>query len=326
MTSNLGFTCLTQDRRFANVTVLLFAPQHNTRALLVSALRGVGIENIRPVSNVTDADACIVDQQFDLLIAEVTNVNRDVLQFVRSVRRGKLGNDPFLPVVLTTWAPQSDLVQEMLGCGADNVISRPFSNVQLGERVDAIVRGRRHFVATGGYIGPDRRAGNGRHASDGAIEVPNALRAKVNGDHGSLADPEAVRSAMMALRADRIRRDALQIAALAGSIRQDFEAAGNSGKARQGLARLFQFANSLRKCVAKTEHAYLEHLCVAVTKVAENIRKAGASPAARDFALLEETAAALRLTVVADNSGVGAAKPARESGAREPMVEYKLSA
>jgi hypothetical protein len=58
---------------------------------------------------------------------------------------------------------------------------KPFPPWQLIERIDCSANRRKPFVVTSERIGPDRRNDSGRESEIPLINVPNTLRAKVQG-------------------------------------------------------------------------------------------------------------------------------------------------
>lgn len=91
-----------------------------------------------------------------------------------------------MPVIVTTWEADQDLVEKVADCGADALLVKPFAPKQLIERIEFLANRRKKFVVTSGYVGPDRRKDQTRESPIPLIDVPNTLRAKVQGESVNL--------------------------------------------------------------------------------------------------------------------------------------------
>src|SRR3546814_3917356 len=61
----------------------------------------------------------------------------DACEVLHAVRHNKLGKNPFVPVILTSWRPQPDLVRRVVDSGADDFLVKPLSPGKLLQRVEA---------------------------------------------------------------------------------------------------------------------------------------------------------------------------------------------
>src|SRR6185503_16640565 len=82
---------------------------------------------------------------FDVFIADITQDTAKLCDLVMAMRNGRAGANPFLHV---------DLVKPALNCGADDLITRPYSVGFLTGRVKSLTDARKCFVVTSDYIGP----------------------------------------------------------------------------------------------------------------------------------------------------------------------------
>ena len=85
--------------------------------------------------------------------------NGSVCSTIKELRHNETGRNPFVPVIVTTWEPDRDLVEKIADSGADALLVKPFSPWQLIERIDCLANRRKPFVVTAERIGPDRRKG-----------------------------------------------------------------------------------------------------------------------------------------------------------------------
>ena len=80
------------------------------------------------------------------------------------------------------------------------------------ERVKTLIKGRKDFIVTSDYIGPDRRKDPERSTDAPPISVPNFLKAMVENDEEALSKGQQwVNEAREAVTTERVRRVAMRI-------------------------------------------------------------------------------------------------------------------
>lgn len=99
------------------------------------------------------------------------------LEIVRRIRRGVLGVDPFLPIVLTTWRVEGANISAALDAGADDVVAKPYSSATIAERIKRLVVYRKPFVANGDYVGPLHAGMAEKFKAAQTFDAPTMLRA-----------------------------------------------------------------------------------------------------------------------------------------------------
>src|SRR5882724_2166846 len=143
--------------RFDLADVLLFDPVPPNRSTTRTALGMVGFRQIFATSDYGEVIATLRGKIFDLFIADITQDTAKICDLVMTMRGGRTGGNPFVHVVLMAWKLDDDLVKRALNCGADDLITRPYSVGFLSGRVKSLTDARKGFVVTSDYIGPDRR-------------------------------------------------------------------------------------------------------------------------------------------------------------------------
>ena len=151
-----------------------------------TSLHAAGFKKIRHVETVEKLETVLKEEPVDLLIAESRLKDGVTTPLVRRARMNDLGEDPFLPVITTVVSPEPDFVRRLIDDGPDDVIAKPFSAKILSDRIRRIVRGRKPFVITHDYIGPDRRLDSREKPGPDAMPartfaVPNSLKRRIDG-------------------------------------------------------------------------------------------------------------------------------------------------
>ena len=80
-----------------------------------------------------------------------------VKNFISELRLGKLGRNPFVPIMSMIWRPTKNSVANMVDCGVDDILTKPISINHMLEHIKGIVSLRKPFIVSSQYIGPDRR-------------------------------------------------------------------------------------------------------------------------------------------------------------------------
>lgn len=212
---------------FERTETLVFDPVPTNRAMARTALGMLGFQNLTATSVFGESSAALGERMYDLFIADVTQDAAATCGLVRSLREGNVGRNPFLHVVLMTWKLEGALVEQALNCGADDLITRPFSVDFLGARLRAHAEARKPFVITSDYIGPDRRKARPSQQGGTQFEVPNLLLAKGQdtqwSEQSAKAANDAIRETRTKINAERVGRCAFQLAFLAQSLRHSFK-------------------------------------------------------------------------------------------------------
>jgi two-component system, OmpR family, phosphate regulon response regulator PhoB len=231
---------------FERAETLVFDAVPTNRGTARNALGMLGFQHLTATSAFDDVATTLSDHMFDLFIADVTHEAGRTCNLVRRIREGSVGRNPFLHIVLMTWKLEGDLVEQALNCGADDLITRPFSVDFLGARLRTHAEARKAFAITSDYIGPDRRKGRGHVAAVQLIDVPNLLLAKAQdprwSDHSAKLAHEAIKAARGKVNGERACRSAFQLAVLVQSLRDAFK---SMGPLEGDLARLEEMAKDL---------------------------------------------------------------------------------
>lgn len=128
--------------------------------LTAQALLGFGIRARHACRDAAEAMEILKDQNIDLLVVDCEMPGIDGFELVRWLRRSGLEPNAFVPVIMTAAHIPRARVAEARDCGANFVITKPFSATTLLERIVWVARDGRPFLEIGEYFGPDRRFRN----------------------------------------------------------------------------------------------------------------------------------------------------------------------
>ena len=125
--------------------------------LTAQALMGFGIRTRHACLGAAEAMEILKEQNIDLLVVDCEMPGIDGFELVRWLRRSGLEPNAFVPVIMTAAHIRRSRVAEARDCGANFIVTKPFSATTLLERIVWVSRDERPFLEIGDYFGPDRR-------------------------------------------------------------------------------------------------------------------------------------------------------------------------
>lgn len=166
--------------RMQDVKVVVVDDESLMRQIVVNALSAGGYREVRTVFKLAQLRETLEATNPDLLIINGEMTDGDAVALVRQIRLGRIGRNPFVPVIMTSWHSEGEFVRRVADGGIDVLMTKPFAAGQLFARIDFLVNSRPPFVTTASYIGPDRRKAR-RDDKFPRFDVPNTLRERIEG-------------------------------------------------------------------------------------------------------------------------------------------------
>ena len=275
--------------------VLLFDAERHLRKQTRSILNNIGFWKIEEFENLDEARLSLSGRQYDLAIFAVLECNDGVAALVDDARRFRCGDDPFMPIILTSRDPNLGLVRTIIESGADDFLAHPFSTNDLSERIEVLVNNRKPYVVTEEYFGPDRRTKEARAGDAGSVEVPNALLARVAGRPELGPSSDAIEASLNQLRRVKMRNIARRIWAIADILYKAYDDPSLSDWIAREIHQILKSAGKFQETMPPREAEQLSRLCKSVVKMASRILHQ--LPSKKDLELLEQSALALRVAV-----------------------------
>jgi len=278
---------------YATADIMLVDHDLNTRQSVKNILHDLGFRDIRQGKSLEEIKRVLGKHMPDLLIASCELKDGDFIDFIRDIRQGNAGNNPFIPIITLIENPTPELVTRVVESGTDTVIAKPISTAQMIDRVTDMIDSRKKFVVSENYIGPARR----KDQAGGGIEAPNTLHAKINGEKLSYSEIEAmINDAMAEVQAARVDVIGLQISARVTNLVPMLERAGRLDPTiRQELLSLLDITDGSADKLADSKYEHVTELCEAVGNVASAILASrGGTPDVKDVRLLKPLSQAIQ--------------------------------
>ena len=142
---------------FAGAVTMVIDDSPFALELTAQAVLGFGIKVRHACASAAEAIAILRDHPVDLILVDCEMPGMSGYEFVRWLRRSGLEPNAFAPVIMTAAHVRRSKVSEARDCGANFLITKPFSASVLLERIVWVARDARPFLEVGDYFGPDRR-------------------------------------------------------------------------------------------------------------------------------------------------------------------------
>lgn len=274
----------------ANVNVVFADEDSAFRSGLRDALVREGYESVEDCRTLGQVEAAFAAGLPDLLVIDARMEGGKSFDLIGRVRRGELGRNPFVVIMVTLWQPDGALVHRVIESGADDLLLKPVSTAVLIDRIRKLARERQRFVVTTDYIGPQRRKSRTKDDTEAGlkldlIEVPNTLGAK---SRGEAIDDDALQAMIAAAQVEineqRLKRNAPAIAALVREIVPAWQEGRDDAVTRRRVEALANLAEDVSARLHGTRFVHVSDLCDALGGIAGAVR--GGAPDARSVALL----------------------------------------
>ncbi|MEJ0025900.1 MAG: response regulator [Rhizomicrobium sp.] len=197
---------------------LIYDPVAANRTATRAALYTLGFRHVETVATLETFIDAMRRRPPDLALCEAQGSDAQLCRVIQELRQGAAGFNPFIVIIVTAWEKSAALVTRVVNSGADDLLLRPFSTAQLGQRIDSHVERRKGFVVTSDYVGPDRRKDTSRPSTVELFDPPNSLKMKakerLTPEETALRLDSELRIARELLNSEKLRRDAFQISIL----------------------------------------------------------------------------------------------------------------
>ncbi len=145
---------------FKKLTALVVDDSGFMRNLVEAILNAYGCKNVVLAGGVSQALKKLDERPIDFALVDWYMEPRDGLEFVRRVREGAGGPNPYLPIVMLTGHSEIPRVCQARDAGVNDFIVKPVSGDSIYRRIVSLVEDTRPFIRSKSFLGPDRRRAN----------------------------------------------------------------------------------------------------------------------------------------------------------------------
>ena len=298
---------ISRDQR-ADIQIYHGDPQANFLRTMRDTLNHEGFRGITNFGCLENVTTALIDDCPDVLMMGAEFEGRTVCSTINELRHSGAGRNPFVPVIVTTWGPNRNLVEQVANSGADALLVKPFSPLQLIERIECLANRRKPFVVTSERIGPDRRNDSSRKSEIPLIDVPNTLRAKAQGvEVNPVALQHEIDAALAVVNEQKLLRHAFQIGFLVGIIQPTFDAGELDQSVLDEVSLLLVVARDVERRMRGTQYEHVGELCKTLIGLVTGIQEKFPSASEKDMDLLKQLSDAVLVGFHPDNDVVAMA-------------------
>lgn len=229
----------------------------------------------------------------DLLITTI-NPQWDTADLIRKVRNNALGANPFMVIIVLLERPDPAVVNKVVNAGADDLLLPPWLGRLVIDRLDNFAQGRKPFLVTHDYIGPERRT---VARQDGGLvsptmDVPNPVQWLSEGNSNRDHFRKKISAALEQVNLRKIKSAGGQLRYLADRIVEQF-AEGGQPAILPGIQSMLEAADEMVRRAANTDFAPAIELTTGLRELCLRLQNTGRAPKLDEIAVLPALADAV---------------------------------
>ena len=279
--------------RYDELRTLVALPDDVARKGLRKTLVNEGMLHCREVGELPVLVEKIRQSAPDLLITTI-NDRWDTADLIRKVRHNALGANPFMVIIVLLEKPDPVVVNKVVNAGADDLLLPPWLGRLVIDRLDNFAQGRKPFLVTHDYIGPERRTLQRQENSiiSPTMDVPNPVQWLSEGNADRELFRKKIHAALEQVNLRKIKSAGGQLRYLADRINEQF-AEGGQPAIQPGIKSLLEAADEMVRRAANTDFAPAIELTSGLRKICLRLQDSGREPKLDEVAVLPSLADAV---------------------------------
>lgn len=278
---------------YDELRTLVALPDAIARKGLRKTLVNEGMLHCREVAEMPVLLEKIHQSDVDLLITTF-NEQWDSADVIRKVRHSALGSNPFMVIIVLLDKPDPAVVGKVVNAGADDLLLPPWLGQLVIERLDNFAKGRKPFLITHDYIGPERR--NVARQEGGLVsptmDVPNPVQWLNDGNADRAAFRKKIETALEAVNLRKIKSVGGQLRWLADRTVEQYAKGGQSA-IQPNILSLLEASDEMARRAANTDFAPALELTAGLREICLRLQNAGRAPKSDEVAVLPALADAV---------------------------------
>ena len=272
---------------------LVALPDPVVRKTLRKTLQAEGLLHCREIGEMPVLIDHLGRTEPDLLITALDEGAWDTADLIRQVRNGALGRNPFMVVITLLQSPSPTLVSRAVNAGADDLLLQPWLGKLVLDRLDNFAQGRKPFLITHDYIGPERRSfyREGQPPPP-TVEVPNPVQWLSAGNDDRALFRRKIEQALELVNLRKIKSCGGQLRFLADRAVENFAQAGQAG-ILPTIGSLLEAADEMVRRAADTDFAPAIELTTGLRALCNRLLREDRVPRTEEVAVLPSLADAV---------------------------------
>ena len=278
---------------YDELRTLIALPDDAARKSLRKTMVTEGMLHCREVGELPVLVEKIHQSAPDLLITTI-NPQWDTAELIRKVRHNLLGANPFMVIIVLLEKPDPAMVNKVVNAGADDLLLPPWLGRLVIDRLDNFAQGRKPFLVTHDYIGPERRTVPRQDggAVSPTMDVPNPVQWLSEGNADRDQFRKKIHAALEQVNLRKIKSAGGQLRYLADRIVEQFVEGGQKA-IQPNLQAMLEAADEMGRRAANTDFAPALELTSGLREICLRLQNTGRAPKTDEVAVLPALADAV---------------------------------
>lgn len=282
-------------------TVYIGETNYYERNKLRDMFLAQGLKQVVCHSTMTSMRNLIVEVPPDLLVL-ADNFDPTVYDLVRDIRFQRLGENPFMLISMLVSPHRREALDLAIEAGVDDIIIKPVSPERVQERMKLVTFHRRPFIATDGYVGPERK-NEDRPSGVRRFPVVNTLLEKVNGrDMDKFALKSAVEGSLQKVLQAQLDSQSFRLGEVCERLVQAYDNAAITAEVQADLMTLADVLRDASGVAEKLKDTSLSQLCNSLAKNVDGIADHYDDPTSAEIDLIRKITQAFKMAMKPANT------------------------
>jgi DNA-binding response OmpR family regulator len=294
-------------------TVYIGEKNYGARQQLRDLFLAQGLKQIVCHSNLASLRELIAELPPDLLVVG-DDFDTKVYDLVREIRFQKLGENPFMLISMLVSPTRREAVSLAIEAGVDDIIIKPVTAERVQERLKLVTFHRRPFIATDGYVGPERKTEETGARAVKRIPVINTLFEKVHGrDMDKFALKAAVEGSLQKVLQAQLDSQSFRLGEVCERLVLAYDTGAINDEVQNDLLMLADVLKDAAQVATRLKDMQLSALCLSLADNVNIIADHYDTPSEKEIDLIRKVTMAFKMAMTA---------PSPEELAADEFAQY----
>ena len=278
-------------------TVYIGAKNYYERQAMRDLFLAQGLKNVTCHASLESLHKLIVELPPDLLVVS-DDFDNDIYQLVKDIRFQKIGDNPFMLISIIIGPHHGEALDRAIEAGVDDIIIKPVSAERVQERLRLVTFHRRPFIATDGYVGPERKNEDAPPTDVHRVPVVNTLLETVNGrELDKRALKAAVEGSLEKVLQAQLDTHRFRLGEMCERLVQAYETNEVTDDVQTDLMRLADALREASMVIEKLQDLNLSGLCTSLASNVEQIASRYLNTTESDIGLIRKITMAFKMAI-----------------------------
>jgi DNA-binding response OmpR family regulator len=239
----------------------------------------------------------------DLLVLS-DDFDPEVYNLVRGIRFQQVGENPFMLISMLVHPTRRDSLERAIEAGVDDIIIKPVTAERVQERLKLVTFHRRPFIATDGYMGPERKNEETSSRTVRRIPVINTLLEKVHGrEMDKYALKAAVEGSLQKVLQAQLDSQSFRLGEVCERLVGAYDTGNITSDVQSDLLMLADVLRDASRVADRLKDTQLSGLCVTLGDNVNTIADHYAEPTDKEIDLIRKVTMAFKMAMTAPTPG-----------------------